>query len=214
MGERIRYARKQAGLTQAELAKKCGVSKGAVSLWEGGQTLNLKNENLYALAKATGFSDRWIVTGTGTKAAHDGFGNATEGPDATALPLISWVQAGAWMEAEDMYEVGDYEELIPVAGRYSTRSFILRVRGDSMVAESGPSFPEGSLIIVDPEKEAKHGSYVVVRLDSSKEVTFKQLVIDGGTTYLKPLNTRYPIIEIDESAQVCGVVRGMTYLFD
>ncbi len=37
LGQRIRRAREREGLTQSALAKKVGVSQGAVAIWEGGQ---------------------------------------------------------------------------------------------------------------------------------------------------------------------------------
>lgn len=65
MGERIKRARTAAGLTQVELAKRVGVSKGAVSQWEADDVKNLRLPNLFAMADATGFSARWIGTGEG-----------------------------------------------------------------------------------------------------------------------------------------------------
>lgn len=65
MGERIKWARKQADLSQEQLGKAAGVSKGAVSLWESSQTKNLKNTNLYAVAAATGVRAEWLVSGKG-----------------------------------------------------------------------------------------------------------------------------------------------------
>lgn len=60
---------------------------------------------------------------------------------------------------------------------------------------------------VDPEREARHGSYVVVRLDEEMEATFKQLILDGSRKYLKPINPRYPILEIDgKKTTISGVV--------
>lgn len=140
--------------------------------------------------------------------------NVTPGPDVRQeLPLISWVQAGAWAEAADPYHVGDFERLIPVTRRYSNRAYCLRVKGDSMQAESGPSFPEGAIIVVEPLLEPKHGSFVIVRLEDSKEATFKQLIIDGDRRYLKPLNHRYPVMQITGEATFCGVVRQLVMDF-
>lgn len=68
------------------------------------------------------------------------------------------------------------------------------------------SFYEGDTIIVDPEKTAEDGKYVIALLPKSKEATFKQYVIDGGIRYLKPLNPQYPITQIDDSTHICGVV--------
>jgi transcriptional regulator with XRE-family HTH domain len=52
MGDRIRSLRRARGLTQAELAKLCGVTKSAVSQWEGGSTSNIKLQALLALLAA------------------------------------------------------------------------------------------------------------------------------------------------------------------
>jgi|APIni6443716594_1056825.scaffolds.fasta_scaffold546832_3 transcriptional regulator with XRE-family HTH domain len=52
MGDRIRALRRARGLTQAELAKLCGVTKSAVSQWEAGSTANIKLQALLALLAA------------------------------------------------------------------------------------------------------------------------------------------------------------------
>lgn len=39
IGRRIRFARKQAKLTQAQLAERLGLTKSAISQWEGDRTL-------------------------------------------------------------------------------------------------------------------------------------------------------------------------------
>lgn len=137
--------------------------------------------------------------------------NVTPGPDITMLvPEISWVQAGQWQEIIDNYHPGDFERVIPVSKKMSPRSFALRVRGDSMADK----FPEGCTIVVDPEFEPNNGSYVIARINDATEATFKQLVLDAGRAYLKPLNPRYPIIEIDEHTSICGVVRHMLWDFE
>lgn len=69
-----------------------------------------------------------------------------------------------------------------------------------------PREVEGDTIIVGPVAEAGHGTFVVVRLDDAQEATFKQLVIDGGSRFLKPLNPRYPVVPINGNATIVGVV--------
>lgn len=52
VGERIRAARKRAGLTQAEVSKRLGLSSNStVAQWERGRR-NPQSKNLYALANA------------------------------------------------------------------------------------------------------------------------------------------------------------------
>lgn len=136
--------------------------------------------------------------------------NVEPGPDiAGQLPLISWVQAGAWQTVSDPYSPGVADEWLSCPVKHSPRSFVLRVRGESMFNPyERPSFSEGDLIFVDPERAAVHGSLVVVRMEDSQEATFKKLVIEGDSRYLKALNPAWPekMIPINGNATICGVV--------
>ena len=123
------------------------------------------------------------------------------------VPLISWVQAGDWRNLEDNFHAGDAERWVATNATVGKHSFALRIVGDSMTNPgASPSFPEGTIIIVDPEREASPGRYVVVRQKSDTECTFKQLVRDAGKHYLKPLNPRYPLLEMLPDAVICGVL--------
>jgi transcriptional regulator with XRE-family HTH domain len=60
-GERIRFARKWAGLNQDEVATRIGLSRASVSNWELGQ--GIKRENLVSFAQVAGVSAEWLMTG-------------------------------------------------------------------------------------------------------------------------------------------------------
>lgn len=136
--------------------------------------------------------------------------NVEPGPDIAGLvPLISWVQAGHWAEIAGSLTPADAEEWLPCPVKCGPRTFVLRVRGESMFNPHGrPSFQDGDLIFVDPDRPAVHGSLVVVRLDDAPEATFKKLIVEGNERYLKALNPAWPepIIRINGNATICGVV--------
>jgi SOS-response transcriptional repressor LexA len=137
--------------------------------------------------------------------------NIALGPDTRGLvPLISWVQAGAWCEAIDNYAPGDGESWWPCPTPHGKNTYALRVTGDSMTSPySGHrSYPEGTIIYVDPDVPVATGRRVVAKLPNSNEVTFKEYRYDGGKHYLKPLNPQYQTIEINEETHFCGVVIG------
>lgn len=98
-------------------------------------------------------------------------------------------------------------ESIPTTVPVNRYTFALRVKGDSME----PRFTEGMLLIVEPELDAQHGDYVIVK-NGSEETTFKQIVKDGEDWFLKPLNPRYPIKPLGSNT-IVGVVRGVTEQF-
>lgn len=132
------------------------------------------------------------------------------------VPLISWVQAGAWCEMQEPFELEDAEAWLPCVISHSSTTFALRVRGLSMFnPHERRSFREGDIIFVDPARDYENGSLVIVKLANSKEATFKQLVVEGERRFLKPLNPSWPdpIIELPSDATICGVVVSKVEIF-
>ena len=60
-GERIKLARKNAGLTQTELADRIGVKYSAIHKYESGLVVNLKRETIDAISKALDVRPSWLM---------------------------------------------------------------------------------------------------------------------------------------------------------
>lgn len=194
IGERIKEARTGSSLTVKQLADACSVTTASVYQWESGATKGVKPENLAAISEATGYRMEYIARGELPKSKPD-TSNIAPGPEIRGLvPLISNVQAGSWGEAGDVYAVGDAEDWIPCPVKnYSNNTYALRVKGDSMTSPYGKSYPEGSIIFVDPQQNGcAPGDRVIAKLPDQNDVTFKQLANDGVRNYLKPLNPHHP----------------------
>ncbi len=90
--ERIAHAIAASGKKKGEIAAECGVANSAVTQWINGSSKSLKPENLYALAKATGFRPEWLAIGEGephqpaTSPAPAGQGQAE--PDRGAAEVV------------------------------------------------------------------------------------------------------------------------------
>ena len=63
--DRIRLARRHAGLSQAKLAEAIGVQRSAVSHWESPQGKNPSVDHLRTMALVTGVTFEWLATGRG-----------------------------------------------------------------------------------------------------------------------------------------------------
>ena len=119
-------------------------------------------------------------------------------------PLLSWNQVGKQSGVSE-------DPLVPYENRHlacpvpcSPETFVLRVRSASME----PKFRQGELLFVDPRRSAGHGDYVIVRLLTSAESTFRQLIIEEGRRYLKATNPDWPepITLMDHQTIICGVI--------
>ncbi|PJK07972.1 hypothetical protein CO610_07350 [Lysobacteraceae bacterium NML95-0200] len=65
LSERLRAAMIESGVSQADLARACGVKPPSVNGWLSGKSKFLRGENLLKAAAALNVSDTWLATGRG-----------------------------------------------------------------------------------------------------------------------------------------------------
>ena len=125
------------------------------------------------------------------------------------VPLVSWVQAGAWCEAVNTIHISEAERWMDCPVKHSNQTFVLRVRGDSMTAATGAgrTYPEGCFIFVDPEQRNPiNGDRVIACLLDSNDATFKIFKEEDGRRWLQPINLSHEPIR--EPFKVMGTVIG------
>jgi len=122
---------------------------------------------------------------------------------SVSLPLLGFVAAGAPIEAVEVPETIDVPKALV---RREGESFVLRVRGDSMIDEQ---IRDGDFIVVESQPDASNGE-TVVALIRNQDVTLKKIYRQGSTVRLEPANPAVASIEVPaEDVQVRGVVRGL-----
>lgn len=217
IGSRIREARRAAKLTQKALAQKVGMTQGALSELETGESQS--STLLPSMAAALGVSALWLETGKGSMQATLTGKSDPQAPfdenvrpaplGARPIPVISSVQAGALRDMETPYPLGSgYAVEYTDDEKLSRWAFGLDVEGLSMM----PTFQPGDRLIVDPELSPNPGDYVVAR-NGSDQATFKKyrprgIDARGEMIFeLVPLNEDYPTLRSDtEHLVVIGVV--------
>ncbi|MBQ0530453.1 LexA family transcriptional regulator [Providencia rettgeri] len=197
IGERLKSIRESRGLSQAQLAKLCGYSAASrIGNYELGER-KISADDALVISEALGVSPAELMFGDRSDQVVSNY----------EYPLFSKVQAGAFTENSNAYTRSDAIAWIPTAKKASDSAFWLEVEGHSMTAPQGgrPSFPEGMLILVDPEQEVKFGDFCIARL-MNDEFTFKRLIREGEKEYLEPLNPRFEMIPINGNCQILGKV--------
>jgi SOS regulatory protein LexA len=119
-----------------------------------------------------------------------------------SLPLVGAVAAGRPLLAEQ-----NIEELLPVPAWLGSAadSFVLRVRGDSMVKAG---ILDGDLVVVRRQEDAENGDIVVALI--GEEATLKRFFREEGYIRLQPENDAMePILTRDPriAGRVTGVLR-------
>ncbi|MEN0657229.1 LexA family protein [Proteus mirabilis] len=197
IGERLKSIRESRGLSQAQLAKLCGYSAASrIGNYELGER-KISADDAIVISEALGISPAELMFGSQSDQVFKNY----------EYPLFTKVQAGAFSTEFNSYTQKDAVSWIPTAKKAGERAFWLEVEGQSMTAPPGgkPSFPEGMLILVDPDEEVEFGDFCVARL-LNDEFTFKRLIRDGGVEYLEPLNPRFDLIPINGNCTIIGKV--------
>lgn len=197
-------------LSQKKIADAIGVSPAAVAHYLGGtNALNAKFAAAFARLidePVERFSPRLAAEIASLAAATDHTNVALAIQPYRAprqYPVLSSVPAGHPREAVACLPE-HAEEHHPSTENAGPYGFWLRVKGPSMTSSGYPSFPEGTLILVQPEGfDLISGKYYVAR-NRAGETTFKQYVQDAGSGYLVPLNPEFDTVRMDGDWEIIG----------
>ena len=126
------------------------------------------------------------------------------------IPVISWVAAGSFSSIETVLKDTEIDEFLPPIKECGKNGYGLIVTGISM----SPKFEPEDRIYVNPDfqvSDLKSNDLVIVSCTGDNEATFKQLVIEGTTMYLQPLNPKWDekIIKLTEDCRLVGKVVGL-----
>jgi len=189
LGFRIEKARKTNNFSKAQVADALKISRSAITQWETGATTDMKCRFFFPLAKLLNVDPMELYTG------EPSVNGEMSKSDLKFVPLLEW------SEIENLSMKDDNTEWIPTTV-LTGHGFALKMTSDSMISLGSP-FPQNSTVIFDSEKQWESGDFVIAK--TSEGPVFRQIMQDGNTTVLKPLNQQYPIIQLSSEVDVVGV---------
>lgn len=192
--------------SQAEFAAACGTAPSVLSLIVSpNPKRNLGDKLARKIEAAQGLPHGWLDTPQMVSNFDSNIEPALGPTRYFEYPEISWVQAGAAVEAMELSNIAACERH-PSDAWAGPNGFWLKVRGPSMTSEGGVSFIDGMVILVAPGFDVENGHFVVAKTIDTNEATFKQLILDSRRAFLKPLNPFFPTIEMDDEWTIVGRV--------
>lgn len=177
VSKQIKKLRLEAGMTQAQLAEKVGVTRATVTQWESGWS-QPRMGKVEALAEVFNVPVSFIVDETPSPIRLPGAMPATGTPTAY-VPLRGKVHAGKWDEPEPLEEtlVAIPQHLVDA----DPQTYVCVVEGDCM----SRVYPEGCLIAVSPNSAPGNGSVAVVSIDYG-DAMMRKLFRTSKTLVLSP----------------------------
>lgn len=118
------------------------------------------------------------------------------------VPLLTWEDVLNWPANQD--EIKNRELVLTDAG-VGKGGFALKIKDASM----DPVFPKNTVLIADSDKKPKDRSFVIAKLANHPEAIFRQLLVDAGDHYLKPLSpdfNQYKMTQLNNNDKILSVV--------
>lgn len=196
IGDRIKKARLQRGLTLIEVAEKLGKTEATIQRYESGNIKNLKNDTIEELANVLNVSPAHLM-GWDTPTTPSNM--IAFSPATVKIPILGKIACGDPITAEENL-IGyryDSPDNLP-----SGNLFYLQAKGDSME----PTIPNGSYVLIREQPEVENGEIAAVLVNGDTEATLKRVKRQGDTVFLMPDNPRHEpyVITADNPARIIG----------
>lgn len=198
IGDQIRKARKEAGLSQQALADLIGVTRASISQWES-NTPKLRDEHIIALS-------RHLNRPMSTFARFGGDTVTTTDDEGKHLiVLLNWedlahVALGGKVQSQALKKPAYLE----VTKEISKRAIAFVIQDDSMEDD----FFAGEEIVIDPDiKPADDKDYVLVRLKSGEHL-FRRYQPRGSAYDLVATNADWDTVSVSprNPAEIIGTM--------
>lgn len=189
LAKRIAMARKEASLSQSELARRVGVSSQTVNRWERAdlapdnrKAVRPSRESIISLAAALNKSVQWLLSG--------------HAPSIYSPEYIEskWGREVAYCDPRQAIREVLPDESKPVLiSKFAAgpRAFYFEVVDHSLE----PMFPVGSLLVMDPDKKPSPGATVLAAYGHEPEPVIGRLTFSAGPgqqiTIVTPCNTAW-----------------------
>ena len=199
VGDKIKALRKEARLTQGQLAEKLNATPTAVSAWE-------RNANNPMMDKITLMSDLFKVPVSYFFDSSELIEGASGGVTFRRVPILGSIACGDAILASENIEGFTSE---PSTDLPSGTIFALKADGTSME----PTIPNGALVIIREQAVVENGEIAAVLLNGDTEATLKRIKRQGDVLLLVPDNKDYDIIIVDDNnpARVIGKAISVKY---
>lgn len=192
--ETLRALMQEQNLNETQLARAINTPQPTIHRILSGQVTDPRISTLNTIAKYFGISLDQLL------------GNAPIQNNETIqrvipIPVIPWEEAPKANRFTNTLTPQNWTQWTTIDISASPTSYALISR-----TNMSPRFPAGSLLIVDPETKPIHGDTVIVYFKTFKNITLRELMIDGHLKQLHSILSNTPPEPITNKHNILGVV--------
>jgi SOS-response transcriptional repressor LexA len=191
----LKFLLERMSLSESELARQTGVCQPVIHRMASGETDNPKIQTLRPLAKFFSISLDQLV---GDEPLATSFPTPHVEQTLYNLPLITMSDALYWPDKIRQIP----QNYAQTDMKTSPIAYAIKLKDSTMY----PMFPDGTILIIEPNQQVNHKDFVVVHLKDEKQGLFKQLLIDGKNYYLKSVSSDYPPQKITKKDKILGIM--------
>lgn len=183
-----------AKINASELARRTGIAQPIIHRLSTGQNTNPKLSTLKPIARYFSVNISQLI---GEELLPNEVQKETPKPILSHVPLISWRDAISWTSSFLQYKNSGNLTYVSTDANVSKLAYSLMIKDCAME----PLFPEGTTIIVEPNREPRDKDFVVILFNGESEARLKQIIINGTERYLKTLNIDIKSIKMTRLTQ-------------
>lgn len=187
------------GINESELARRTGIGQPVVHRICSGETDNPKVATLSPIANFFAISISQLI---GDEPLPVDRIPGTFNPDVQGwrqIPLLNWEQVLHW---PNLNQKSAPLPTISTDIELGQHAYAVSARDTTME----PRFPEGTILLIDPDLKPNNLDFAIIHIDGHDLPNFKQILIDGSHTILKPLNTDFKTLLLDKPHKFLGVM--------
>jgi len=192
------------GIRTTELARRVGLKQPTVHRIVEGVSPNPHHSSLLPLAEFFDITPEQLRGEQPLSwGQYDTWG--TDEQNLATVPVISWEDAMHWPQNKTQPHLSASQESVFMPKPINEHTFAVVMEDASM----SPQFPKGTVLIIDPNREFKDRSYVLVKIKDHDCAVFRQLLLDTNQYYLKPLSPDLDGVAaepLEDNMKVCGTL--------
>jgi len=192
----LRLLIEKEGISEATLAREINLPRNTINRIVAGKTTDPRLSTLEGIANYFSITIDQLYGKSPLVEKHTGAVKNTQ-----PIPIITLEQAEKWEDIIKNIEFCDHHKWATLDQVDHSAKFAVSITGSGM----WPQFPEGCTILVDPFREIKNKDFVLASIFKKGIVIFRQLLMDGDSTLLSPVNKSFQTIHLESDDKIIGV---------